>query len=117
MVAAVAGESGNLAVARAYYFRALAAYDQALVEDSERHPDQVRVCLIQARKNFRRADVMLEGLRIAQADAEVDKLLVDVRRAGRPCCGRQSLWEKYPLAADQANESLAVEADKRIEQR
>jgi hypothetical protein len=36
-------------------------------------------------------------LRETDADAAITDLLIAVRLAGRPCCGKPSLWERYGM--------------------
>lgn len=78
----------------------LAAYDQALVEDLLGNADQVRSRLRQARRWFDQATAILEEKLKRSSDAELARKLVEARRAGRPCCGKRSLWDRYPLAPD-----------------
>jgi hypothetical protein len=80
----------------------LAAYDQAQVEDLLGNQEQAREQLRRARRWFMQAGAILEDLRKTSSDAAIIRRLAEVRRAGRPCCGRPSLWDRYPLepAAD-----------------
>lgn len=75
----------------------LAAYDQAQVEDLLGNQEQAREQLRQARQWFQRAGDILEDLRKTTSDTAITRRLAEVRRAGRPCCGRPSLWDRYPL--------------------
>jgi hypothetical protein len=90
-------ETVTLADADRAYMEGLAAYDQAMVEDVLKHTDLVRDYLREARYQLGRARTMLERLRAASRDdSDIIERLVAVDRAGRPCCGKPSLWTRYP---------------------
>lgn len=102
-----AAETGTQADGDKACAEGLAAYDQALVEDLLGNATQVRRQLRLARRWFDKATVILEELRKTTSDAAVTRRLVEAKRAGRPCCGKRSLWDRYPLAPETAEDDTA----------
>lgn len=97
-------ENGTLGTADKAYIEGLAAYDQALIEDALGHGELVRDHLQKARRWLDRAATTLEDLRLGKRyDEEITARLVAVKNAGKSCCGKKSLWDRYPLTDQTAD--------------
>jgi hypothetical protein len=89
--------TGTLAEADRAYAEGVVAYDLARIDDIDGRTAEAKERLAEARKWLDRADAVLMKLRETDADAAITDLLIAVRLAGRPCCGKPSLWERYGM--------------------